>query len=159
MFGRTKKEPSESPTANDDFHPSKQQLRRATRARRTWGFVTSLLLLISVVFIVLVELGNTRIGPILNQIYFIKLDLSDIIPVSVPNAVLINSIAQSLGLHDFYTVGLWGFCEGYNGEGVTFCSKPKTLYWFNPIEIVQSELLYGATSILPISFFAQSYTC
>ncbi len=50
--------------------------------------------------------------------YFYKLDLSDIIPESVPNAVLINSIARSLGLHDFYQVGLWNFCEGYNDEYV-----------------------------------------
>lgn len=108
--------------------------------------LTSLLLLISVVFLILVELGNTSKNKILNKIYFINLNLSDIIPVAVPNAVLINSIAQSLGLHDFYTVGLWDFCEGYNGQGVTGCSHPKTLYWFNPVEILQNELLSGATS-------------
>ena len=111
-----------------------------------WALLTSLLLLISVVFVVLVEIGNVRIRPILNNIYFIKLDLSNIIPVRVPNYTLINSIAQSLGLHDFYTVGLWNFCEGYNSEGVVACSKPETLYWFNPIEILQSELFSGATS-------------
>lgn len=97
----------------------------------TWALFTSLLLLISLVFLILVEIGNTWINPILNKIYFIKLDLADIIPISVPNAVLINSIARTLGLHDFYTVGLWGFCEGYNDEGVTHCSEPKTLYWFS----------------------------
>jgi len=26
----------------------------------------------------------------------------------------LNSIARSLGLHDFYQVGLWNYCEGYN---------------------------------------------
>lgn len=147
MFGRSKGKSSESRTDSNEFHPSRKQLRRATRARRIWALLTSFLLLVSVVFLILVELGNTRIGPILSKIYFIKLDLADIIPVSVPNSVLINSIAQSLGLHDFYTVGLWNFCEGYNGEGVTFCSEPMTLYWFNPVEILQNELLYGATSM------------
>ena len=83
----------------------------------------------------------------MNNVYFIKLDLADIIPVSVPNAVLINSIAQTLGLHDYYTVGLWNFCEGNFGVGYTDCSKPKTLYWFNPVEILQNELLAGATSV------------
>ena len=131
---------------NSDFHPSKQQIKRATRTRLGWALLTSLLLLISVVFVILVELGNTRMNPILNKIYFIKLDLANIIPVSVPSATLINSIARTLGLHDFYTVGLWGFCEGYNGEGVTACSKPATLYWFNPVQILQTELLSGATS-------------
>ena len=149
MFGRNKnKDDGERPSF--DFRFSRKQLRRATRARRIWSVITSLLLLVSVVFIILVELGDIRINPILNNIYFIKLDLSNIIPVSVPNAVLINSIARTLGLHDFYTVGLWGFCEGYNGEGVTSCSKPKTLYWFNPVDILQNELLSGATSMLTI---------
>ena len=36
----------------------------------------------------------------------------------MPNASLINSIAQSIGLHDFYQVGLWNFCEGYMNEYV-----------------------------------------
>ncbi|KAK3706746.1 hypothetical protein LTR37_012591 [Vermiconidia calcicola] len=146
MFGRKKKTED---TDNDDFHPSTQQVVRATRTRYIWALLTSLLLLISVVFAILVEIGNTRISPTLNRIHFIRLDLSSIIPVRVPNSILINSIAQSLGLHDFYTIGLWNFCEGYNGEGVTDCSKPQTLWWFNPVDILRSELLQGATIALP----------
>lgn len=80
---------------------------------------------------------------------FFKLNLADIIPTSVPNASLINSIAQSIGLHDFYQVGLWSFCEGYLHDGITFCSRPQTLYWFNPVEILMNELLAGATIALP----------
>lgn len=154
MFGRKKK--SESNTSDDrtladntDFHPTHDQIKRATRTRLCWALITSLLLLISVVFLILVEIGNTSIGHILNGIYFIKLDLTNIVPQTIPDAVLINSLAQSLGLHDFYTVGLWNFCEGYNGEGVTNCASPHTLYWFNPVAILQSELLAGATSPSP----------
>jgi hypothetical protein len=67
---------------------------------------------------------------------------------------------------------LWNFCEGYNDEfvpllplplplplelaqeltprrGITHCSKPKNLYWFNPVQIILGELLYGATIALP----------
>lgn len=29
---------------------------------------------------------------------------------------LSNSIARTLGLHDFYQVGLWNYCEGYDDE-------------------------------------------
>lgn len=159
MFGRNKKQTATKEKSDDDvgvrsnsdrtltndFEPSKQQIKRATRTRFLWSLVSSFLLLVSVVFLILVEIGDTKNESIRNKIYFIKLDLSDIIPVAVPNAVLINSIAQSLGLHDFYTVGLWGYCEGYNGQGVTNCSSPKTLYWFNPVEIIQSQLLAGAT--------------
>lgn len=96
-----------------------------------------------------VLIGNTSPGKVLSSIYFFKLDLADIIPTSVPNASLINSIAQSIGLHDFYQVGLWNFCEGYLHEGVTYCSPPQTLYWFNPVEILTNELLSGATIALP----------
>ncbi|KAF2161593.1 hypothetical protein M409DRAFT_58986 [Zasmidium cellare ATCC 36951] len=163
MFGRGKKEKKSETAAPDtegrsgsdrtltnDFQPSKAQIKRATRTRFCWALVSSLLLLISVVFLILVEVGDTSASSsIRSKIWFIKLDVSDIIPVQVPNAVLINSIAQSLGLHDFYTVGLWNFCEGYNGEGTTDCSSPQTLYWFNPVEIIQSELLAGATVALP----------
>lgn len=106
----------------------------------------SLLYLIAWIFLVLVAIGNIADKPVLRDTYFLYLDLSNIIPVSIPNAVLINSIAQSIGLHDFYTVGLWNFCEGYYGQGITFCSKPETLYAFNPVEIILNELLSGATS-------------
>ena len=147
MFGRKSKSSDRTLVEDDHVHPSKQQIKRATRTRLIWALLTSLLLLISLVFLILVEIGDTDISPIRNKIHFINLDLSNIIPVRVPQAVLINSIAQSLGLHDFYTVGLWGFCEGYNSEGVTYCSKPQTLYWFNPVEILQNELLAGATSM------------
>ncbi|EME44788.1 hypothetical protein DOTSEDRAFT_72287 [Dothistroma septosporum NZE10] len=163
MFGRNKNKSQPKEKADDDvgvrsnsdktltndFEPTKQQVKRAIRTRFYWSLVSSFLLLISVVFIILVEVGDTKVSSIRDKIYFIRLDLSNIIPVAVPNAVLINSIAQSLGLHDFYTVGLWGYCEGYNGQGVTMCSKPQTLYWFNPVEIIQSQLLAGATVALP----------
>lgn len=64
-----------------------------------------------------VELGNTHQGSkILGDIYFFRLSLADIIPESVANAELINSIARGLGLHDFYQPGLWNYCEGYQDE-------------------------------------------
>lgn len=141
--------PSEAP--RDDAHattaPTTAQIKRATRTRLTTALLTSFLFLVAVVFLILVELGDTYSSrPALTRINFINIDLSEVIPSSVPNAAIVNSIAQTIGLHDFYTVGLWGFCEGYHDRGVTFCSKPKTLYWFNPVEIILNELLAGATS-------------
>ncbi|PGH12332.1 hypothetical protein AJ80_06742 [Polytolypa hystricis UAMH7299] len=111
----------------------------------------TLLYLSALSFLTLILIGNTSDTPILRQFYFLKLDLSNIIPRSVPNAVLINSIARTIGLHDFYQVGLWNFCEGYNddGQGITYCSKPKIFYFFNPVEILMNELLAGATIALP----------
>ncbi|CAL5873446.1 uncharacterized protein PFLUO_LOCUS7725 [Penicillium psychrofluorescens] len=111
--------------------------------------VRSFLYLVAWVFLVLVVIANIADKPVLRNTYFLYLDLSNIIPVSVPNAVLINSIARTIGLHDFYQVGLWNFCEGYDNEGITHCSKPQTLYSFNPVNILLSELLAGATIALP----------
>ncbi|KAK5658569.1 hypothetical protein OQA88_1962 [Cercophora sp. LCS_1] len=128
---------------------SKTELKRGTRVRKGFAISASVSYLLSFVFLVLVLIGNTYPRAVLRDIYFFKLDLADIIPASVPNASLINSIAQSIGLHDFYQVGLWNFCEGYEGVGITYCSKPETLYWFNPVEIIMSELLSGATIALP----------
>ncbi|KAJ5333705.1 Actin cortical patch SUR7/pH-response regulator PalI [Penicillium brevicompactum] len=109
----------------------------------------SFLYLVAWIFLVLVVIGNVANKPVLRSTYFLYLDLSNIIPVSVPNAVLINSIAQTIGLHDFYQVGMWNYCEGYNANGITHCSKPETLYAFNPVEIILSELLSGASIALP----------
>jgi hypothetical protein len=125
---------------------SKQQIKRATRTRKTWALITSFFLFITVIFLILVNIGGVRNRAVIKNWYFIKLDLSDIVPATVPNFALINTIAQTLGLHDFYQVGLWGYCEGYENQGVTFCSKPQTLYWFNPVEILRNELLAGASS-------------
>ncbi|KAM3507260.1 hypothetical protein MY10362_001858 [Beauveria mimosiformis] len=118
-------------------------------ARRNTTVVAALLYLITIPFLVLVLIGNTHINGVLNDIYFFKLDVSHIIPIAVDNSQLLNSVARSLGLHDFYSVGLWNFCEGYVDEGVTFCSRPKQLYWFNPVEVLVSELLAGAKIALP----------
>lgn len=125
---------------------SKPQLKRATRTRKIFALLTSCFLSLSVIFLILLEIGGTYNSPVLRNWYFIRIDLSNVIPASVPNYALINTIAQTLGLHDFYQVGLWGFCEGYNGQGVTYCSEPETLYWFNPVEILKNELLAGASS-------------
>ncbi|CAI7673607.1 unnamed protein product [Penicillium pancosmium] len=123
--------------------------RRRASTVHTHRIIRSLLYLLAWIFVLLVCIGNLSNKPVLRSTYFLYLDLTDIIPVSVPNAVLINSIARSIGLHDFYQVGLWGFCEGYNNAGITSCSKPKSLYAFNPVEIILSELLAGASIALP----------
>ncbi|KAK2044968.1 SUR7 protein [Colletotrichum somersetense] len=120
-----------------------------TNVRRNSAIAAAAFYFLAIIFLILVIIGNTSIKPVLTDIYFFKLDVSDIIPLSSSNAALLNSVARSLGLHDFYQVGLWNFCEGYDDEGVTFCSTPKRMWWFNPIEILTNELLAGATIALP----------
>jgi len=136
-----------APTPNGSFTAT--DIKRATRVRKGFAISASVAYLIAWVFLVLIIIGNLYDRPVLRDVYFFKLDLADIVPMSAPSASLVNSIAQSIGLHDFYQVGLWNFCEGYRGVGITYCSKPQNLYWFNPVEILMSELLYGATIALP----------
>jgi hypothetical protein len=128
---------------------TKTGIKKGTKVRKGFAISASVSYFLSFIFLILIIIGNTYPRPVLSDIYFFKLDLADIIPTSVPNASLINSIAQSIGLHDFYQVGLWNFCEGYEGVGITYCSKPINLYFFNPVEILMSELLAGATIALP----------
>lgn len=140
-------QPSYSHSPEDLSQNADQRQQRSTTLRRV---SYSLLYLAALIFIILIEIGSTSDKPVLRDTYFLKIDLSDIIPHSVPDAVLINSIARTIGLHDFYQVGLWNFCEGFGeGEGITFCSKPKKMYAFNPVEIIMNELLAGATIALP----------
>lgn len=148
IFGRRRNSTAGSPESAPSFVPelSKAQIKRATRTRKIWTLLTSFFLFITVIFLILVEIGGTKNRKTLRDWYFIRIDVSNIVPASVPNFALINTIAQTLGLHDFYQVGLWGFCEGYVNEGVTYCSPPQTLYWFNPVQILSSELIAGASS-------------
>lgn len=122
--------------------PTVSHLKRNTRTRRNAIITSSICYMLAVVFLILVspprekapsgspyashsnplpqvEIGNTDGGTVLGDIYFFKLDLADIIPQSAPNLTLMNSIARTLGLHDFYQVGLWNFCEGYEDTWVT----------------------------------------
>ncbi|KAI5462425.1 SUR7/PalI family-domain-containing protein [Mariannaea sp. PMI_226] len=118
-------------------------------ARRNTAIAASIFYFLSIPFLILVIIGNTYKNNILDDIYFFRLDVSQVIPISVENSNLLNSVARSLGLHDFYQIGIWNFCEGYDDEGVTFCSHPKQWFWFNPVEVLVSELLAGAQIALP----------
>ncbi|KAK6431479.1 hypothetical protein LTR95_012356 [Oleoguttula sp. CCFEE 5521] len=157
MFGRKAKASAEAPVEDrrsdsdrtlTESGPSNAQVKRATRTRNTWSLIASFLLLISVVFLILVEIGNINNKPVIRSTWFIRLDLSQVVPLSVPNAQLISSIAQTLGLKDDYYVGLWSY-SGRNTGGVSEFPKPQALYWFNPVEVITSSLLSGASIALP----------
>jgi len=125
-------------------------IKSTTRARQNAVIISSVFFSISVIFLILTEIGNIKDKKVLRSSYFFKLNLADILPsTSASDAILVNSIARSLGLHDFYQVGLWNFCEGYSDEGITHCSRPQNLWWFNPVAILLSELFAGATIALP----------
>ncbi|KIW42458.1 uncharacterized protein PV06_06007 [Exophiala oligosperma] len=144
LFSRSKQ--TTSPSSEPKNDPlSNYQKPRPTGLR----IYTGLAYLLSTIFLILVEIGNINDKAVIRSTYFLRISLADIIPSSFPNAAFINSIAQTIGLHDFYQVGLWNFCEGYDDQGITYCSPAKTLYWFNPVDIILNELLAGASITLP----------
>ncbi|KAK5936697.1 hypothetical protein PMZ80_011068 [Knufia obscura] len=150
IFGRRRK--TEKEAGVGDRHSSDDTLQDETAFyKKPTGLriFTVLIYLIAVVFLILVEIGNINQNAVIRDTYFLRINLANVVPETIPNAVLINTIAQSLGLHDFYQVGLWNYCAGYTNQGITYCSPPKALYWFNPVEIIMSELLVGATIALP----------
>lgn len=54
-----------------------------------------------------------------------------------------QTAAKLLGIHDFYTAQVMGYCEGMGGNGsavtVTNCTS-KPLFTFNPVAIIENEL-------------------
>ena len=58
-------------------------LRDAPVHRRNTTIVATIFYLITIPFLILVSIGNTHINSTLNDIYFFKLDVSQIIPISV----------------------------------------------------------------------------
>ncbi|KAK4936897.1 hypothetical protein LTR10_022354 [Elasticomyces elasticus] len=151
IFSRPTRSP-ETPAPSTSISTTKDDPPPAYHKPRPTGLrlLTATIYLLATIFLILVEIGNITNNPVIRSTWFLQINLANIIPASVPNAIFINSIAQSIGLHDFYQVGLWNFCEGYNGQGITHCSKPTALYWFNPVEIILNELLAGASITLPI---------
>ncbi|KAI1875543.1 uncharacterized protein JN550_001829 [Neoarthrinium moseri] len=154
--GFRKRRAAASPGADDvkdgPLPQDQLDIKRRTKTRRNAIITSCFCYLVAVVFLILVEVGNTNGSRVRGDIYFFRLDLADIMPSSVSglsSLTLTNSIARTLGLHDFYQIGLWNFCEGYEDEGITSCSTPTNLWWFNPVEILQSELLAGASIALP----------
>ncbi|KIX95949.1 uncharacterized protein Z520_08204 [Fonsecaea multimorphosa CBS 102226] len=145
IFSRSKSEEPITQNHPPDSVPPGYRNSKPTLLR----IFTVTIYLLATIFLILVEIGNINNDAVIRSTYFLQIELANIIPASVPNAVFINSIAQSIGLHDFYQVGLWNYCEGYNGEGITYCSPTRTLYWFDPVEIILNELLAGASITLP----------
>ncbi|KAL2073242.1 hypothetical protein VTL71DRAFT_10566 [Oculimacula yallundae] len=124
-------------------------IKKATLTRKIWIMISCFCFFVSVIFLLLTIIGNINNKPVIQNTYFYSLDLTNIIPASANDIMLVNSLARSLGLHDFYQVGLWNFCEGYNDEGITYCSPTRARFWFNPVEVLLNELLSGATIALP----------
>ena len=78
----------------------------------------------------------------------------------------INSLAQILGVHDFYSAHIMNFCEGYYVPGpmpnatvekgsiyrnVTECSNKTAMYHFNPTNTLSKELNESTNGLVDLS--------
>lgn len=116
-------------------------------ARTVFVGLPMLCALIATIFGILTLIGGMD-KPGLRDVYFVRINTTDFYPESAsPFATLINSVADSLGLQNYYQSSLWNYCSGSLVNGSTtqfaspsFCSDTSADYWFDPVTIIQSDL-------------------
>ncbi|KAL3496353.1 SUR7/PalI family-domain-containing protein [Aspergillus germanicus] len=101
---------------------------------------------ISLACLVIVCVGCTRQSAGIDNLYFLRLDFSNLTAPSNLNSSSLDFLSTALNeskkdghLKDFYSVGLWSYCEGgISDQGnyqTTYCSSPRPKFWFNPVQV------------------------
>ncbi|KAJ5234823.1 uncharacterized protein N7469_003991 [Penicillium citrinum] len=124
-------------------------------------FTPYILTIASLICIIIVGLGCTKASDSnLSDLYFVRIDLQNISSngtktvseikdflnehdIKTVTADEVSDVLKTLqddsSLADFYSIGLWGYCEGsINDNGdykTTKCSKPKTEFYFDPLSV------------------------
>ncbi|KAL4883365.1 SUR7/PalI family-domain-containing protein [Aspergillus karnatakaensis] len=117
------------------------------------SLVPYLLSLASLVCLAIVCVSCTRKAADIDQLYFFRVQFSNFttLPESETaddhhlNSTALHYLSTALhnanndgNLKDFYSVGLWGYCEGevskQGSYDTTYCSSPHPKFWFNPIQ-------------------------
>ncbi|KXG45158.1 Actin cortical patch SUR7/pH-response regulator PalI [Penicillium griseofulvum] len=123
-------------------------------------FTPYALTIASLICIIMVGLGCTKASSdTLNNLYFIRLDLSNISTGSAVTSEItdrlndahitsvsaadieatIKTFQNDANIADFYDIGLWGYCEGDSDKGketVSKCTEPKAQFYFNPSSVL-----------------------
>ncbi|OZJ04877.1 hypothetical protein BZG36_02526 [Bifiguratus adelaidae] len=84
--------------------------------------------------------GDLANRPFIDGIYYVKLDITGNVPS------FIGVLENDVGIPDFVTFGLFGFCQGYYSSGIYYCSPPQLGYKFQPqgtVEQVFANLTPG----------------
>ncbi|KAJ5406694.1 hypothetical protein N7465_007978 [Penicillium sp. CMV-2018d] len=123
-------------------------------------FTPYVLTIASLICIIMVGLGCTKASSsTLNDLYFLRLDLSNISSGSALTTEItdrlsdagitdvtatevsatIKTLQDDANIAGFYDIGLWGYCEG-NSTGskdtVSSCTDPKAQFYFNPASVL-----------------------
>ncbi|PWY91218.1 hypothetical protein BO70DRAFT_358663 [Aspergillus heteromorphus CBS 117.55] len=131
-------------------------------------FTPYVLTIASLICIIIVGLGCTKASSsTLDDLYFFRANLtnitsgtstssavssvvSDLTGISVRSdsesatdlASALEEIEKDFNIADYYSIGLWGYCEGSLDNGsisTTNCSKPVAEFWFNPLDVWNLE--------------------
>jgi hypothetical protein len=99
--------------------------------------------------------GSTSNHSPINQIYLFQMNITGATS-AVNSQITSETSLESLGLSDIYTFGMWGYCRGSsnsNGDYTpTWCSEPKSMYMFNPVDTLENELNDKYSITLPSEF-------
>lgn len=107
-------------------------------------------LLCSIAAIVLSALaiaGQTKAAQPVKDIYMLQINLTE--ATSTFSSLTSGSVnLESYGIGEIYSFGMWGYCKGDSQDGkynVTYCSKPKSMYVFDPVSLFEDELNVSVT--------------
>lgn len=129
----------------DTFDTIRCGTKRVKQIRSKLFFLTLFSLLLTLVLLINVHIGSLAPKKLIRDWYFLNLDLTYLHVEELPEWLPEMPVNRLLGLHDFYRVGLWSYCAGYNDHGVVYCSSPQPNFWFNPVKVLESELLIGSS--------------
>ncbi|PLB45499.1 hypothetical protein P170DRAFT_413762 [Aspergillus steynii IBT 23096] len=126
-------------------------------------FTPYVLTIASLICIIMVGLGCTNSGSNnLNELYFFRANLENMTTSATTDSKVsdalekahlkvndgdiksaLEQVQKQFGISDFYTVGLWGYCDGNvtdsNEYKVEECSKPKAQFYFDPLKVWNLE--------------------
>ncbi|KAF1349990.1 SUR7/PalI family-domain-containing protein [Delphinella strobiligena] len=108
-------------------------------------FTPMALTIASLVCIILINLGGiSKSSSTLNKLYFFEADLTNF-TVSSGSSSELSSVLEAAydsgDIADIYQIHLWNYCKGNESSTnssdikITSCSKRKTDFWFNPLEV------------------------
>lgn len=98
------------------------------------GAVFSFVTLLLVLFVIL---GSITDASVLDHLYFLKVNFSNVSTDVIPSLDSLSSYEVSqIRKYKFFTVGLWNYCAWTDSSTVDFCTKRSNDYHFNLQDIV-----------------------
>lgn len=102
-----------------------------------YSILGSIWALVSVILLLFIILGSVSTTAVLRDLWFIKLDFSDIGKDLITGlSGLSSSDVTKLRDYKFFTMGLWNYCYWGTDGNIMGCTKPSTGFYFTIDEIV-----------------------